>query len=87
MANLAKVGETGSTWEFHIPRIDTWGYLALRSGVNEDGENLVYPMNGAFTVKYLVDLDDKDRRLQVQGHEGMPCQPDLLQQASPSSKE
>ena len=27
-ANLAKVRETGSTWEFHIPRIDTWGYLA-----------------------------------------------------------
>jgi len=26
-ANLAKVRETGSTWEFHIPRIDTWGYL------------------------------------------------------------
>jgi hypothetical protein len=28
LANLAKVRETGSTWEFHIPRIDTWGYLA-----------------------------------------------------------
>jgi len=28
-ANLAKVRETGSTWEFHIPRIDTWGYLAV----------------------------------------------------------
>ena len=27
-ANLAMVRETGSTWEFHIPRIDTWGYLA-----------------------------------------------------------
>jgi hypothetical protein len=27
-ANLAKVRETGSTWEFHILRIDTWGYLA-----------------------------------------------------------
>ena len=26
-ANLAKVRETGSKWEFHIPRIDTWGYL------------------------------------------------------------
>ncbi len=29
LANLAKVRETGSTWEFHIPRIDTWGYLAV----------------------------------------------------------
>ena len=28
-ANLAKVRETSSTWEFHIPRIDTWGYLAF----------------------------------------------------------
>ena len=33
--------------------------IFLRSGVNENGKNLVYLMNGAFTVKYLVDLDDK----------------------------
>ena len=75
---IAKVGK----FEDHC-RVDTFP----RSGVNEDGENLVYPMNGAFTVNYLVDLDEKDRRLQVQGREGTPCQPDLLQRASPSSKE
>ena len=27
-ANLDEVRETGSTWEFHIPWIDTWVYLA-----------------------------------------------------------
>ncbi len=32
--NLAKVSETGSTWEFHIPRIDTWGYLAHPFGIS-----------------------------------------------------
>jgi len=30
-----------------------------RSGVDEDGENLVYPTNGAFTEKDLAELDDK----------------------------
>ena len=30
-----------------------------RSGVNEDGENLVYPTNGAFTERDLAELDDK----------------------------
>jgi hypothetical protein len=32
-ANLAEVRETGSTWEFHIPRIDTWGYLAETASI------------------------------------------------------
>jgi hypothetical protein len=27
-AKLANVRETGSTWEFPVPRIDVWGYLA-----------------------------------------------------------
>ena len=31
-ANLAKVRETDSTWEFHISRIDIWGYLAAGRG-------------------------------------------------------
>ena len=35
LANLAKVRETGSTWEFHILRIDTWGYLAQRKLYNK----------------------------------------------------
>ena len=30
-----------------------------RSGVDEDGENLVYPSNGAFTERDLAELDDK----------------------------
>ncbi len=37
-ANLAKVRETDSTWEFHIPRIDTWGYLARYLGVSSNGD-------------------------------------------------
>ncbi len=38
-ANLAKVRETGSTWEFHIPRIDTLGYLAKRIVENSVGDS------------------------------------------------
>ncbi len=65
-ANLAEVRETGSTWEFHIPRIDTWGYLAIcPTGVPGPTAPAIRPMA---TVLEVVGTARADRGRRFEEH-------------------